>query len=166
MFCFWVVYPLQPCQINAENIETAKKISMLEEDMKTDTESERIESEAENILYIDGLFSCEYCKTQFGIKKYFEAHMRSHKGGEYSIECLEWKFNSTSKNIFQKQLNMKHPRVMKNLSVTNPDENKENTELEDNDNSEDSNKEESSSEEDDPLCQYLLAIYAIQALTI
>ena len=59
--------------------------------MESDTESETSKTEAEN-LYINGLFSCEHCKTLFRIRKYFEEHMRSHEGVDESIECLQCKF--------------------------------------------------------------------------
>ena len=79
--------------------------------------------------------------------------MKSIKGEDDSTECLEFKFNSTIKNIFQNNINRKHPRVRTGLGLINPDENIKHFELENNDNSEDASKEESSDEEDDLLYQ-------------
>ena len=57
---------------------------------------------------MDGFFSCEYCNDQFGISKYYKAHIESHKY-EDIIKCLKCLFSCENTITFQKHMNTKHP---------------------------------------------------------
>ena len=52
---------------------------MIEEDMESESETEVDETEEDDTIPMDGFFSCEYCNAQFGISKYYKAHIESHK---------------------------------------------------------------------------------------
>lgn len=66
-------------QLKAENLKMAKKISMIEEDLESESESEGGEDEAQENVSFDGIFSCEHCNTQFVRKSHFEKHIGGMK---------------------------------------------------------------------------------------
>jgi hypothetical protein len=95
-------------QIKAEIKETTNKIRMIEEDMESESEPEVDETEEDDTIPMDGFFSCEYCNDQFGISKYYKAHIESHKY-EDIIKCLKCLFSCENTITFQKHMNTKHP---------------------------------------------------------
>ena len=109
-------------QLKAENLKTEKKISMIEEDLQSQSESEGGEDEAQEKASFNGNFSCEHCNIQFGIKRHFEIHMKRHEGVNGDIACLECNYSCKRRNTFQKHMNMKHPKKPKSSSKLNEDE--------------------------------------------
>ena len=79
---------------------------------------------------LDGLFSCMYCDHQFGIRKYFGAHMMIHQDKDNSnldIKCSDCVLKCT-KEVTMK----KHLKSDKNIILENSKENiKNNNEKED-----------------------------------
>ena len=53
------------------------------------------------------MFSCIYCKTHFGKRKYFESHMESHEGNNI-IKCLKCLYSSENKVTLLKHMNTNH----------------------------------------------------------
>ena len=128
---------------------------MIEEDLEDESESESDKNEAHKNPYIDVWFSCEYCKTQFGIKNYFETHMKRHEVVEDYITCLQCSYKCKSSNIFEKHMNMKHAQKSKSSSKTELNDEQDDTRIYSyNDTKDDENKDESDSEEEQLLYQF------------
>ena len=81
---------------------------MIVEHMESESEPENGENEEDDNIPMDGLFSCEYCKAQFGSNKHYKAHIESHQY-ESIIKYLKCLFSCKNTNTFQKHMNTKHP---------------------------------------------------------
>ena len=118
-------------KLRKENEEIKHRIKHVEEEFEDETEEE---SEIESHVPLEGLFSCMYCDHQFGIRKYFEAHMMIHQdkyNSNLDIKCSVCDYNCTQEITMKKHMNTIHPGLSdkseeKNIPVDNSEGNVKN----------------------------------------
>jgi archaellum component FlaC len=111
-------------QIKIENVQLARKVNTIEEEMEADADDESEDDETDKLA---GNLACEYCKIHFGIRKFYENHIEQHMG-KGIIKCLECLYSCENKGTFLKHMNTKHPH--KRLDVTENSFEEENNEIE------------------------------------
>ena len=76
-------------QIQKENFKISQRIKNLEAEFEEEADEES-ENEKNESSHLDGLFSCTYCHSEFGIRKHFDDHVKVHeqnKSGVYELKC-------------------------------------------------------------------------------